>query len=103
MAHVLNGRQSEADGARIRREVCVAAVDVRRKHLDIHLTALVNVFDNAVSISGLRGEQRSHELHWMVSLQVRRVIGKQRISSGVRLVKAITGKLLHEVEDLNDL
>ena len=47
-----------------------------------------------------RRQQRGHELDRIVRLEPRRVIGQQRVRRGVRLVEAVAGELLHQVEEL---
>ena len=84
-------------------EVGVADVDVGRLDGDAHFPALVDVLDHVVGAAGNRGQQRCHELYRIMSLQICRVVGQQRVCRGVRLVKAILGELLHQVEDLLDL
>ena len=45
------------------------------------------------------GQQRGHELDRIVRLEIGRVIREQRVGGGVRLVEAVAGELLHQVED----
>ena len=64
------------------------------RHSEMYLT----------TFSGLRrftGEQCGHELDGIVGLEPRGVIREQSVGGGVRLVEAVSGELLHEVEDLS--
>ena len=49
------------------------------------------------------GEERGHELDGIVGLEPRGVIGEQRVGGGVGLVEAVSGELLHQVEDFAGL
>ena len=67
--------------------------------MDAHGAALVDVLDDLVRIRRFRGQQRSHELHRIVGLQVRGLIRDDGVCGGVRFVEAVARKLLHEAED----
>ena len=63
-----------------------------------HALAVFKVFDQRVfaleiSIWNITREQCSHKLHFVVGLEIGRLISDQRISSRVALVKAVTSKL----------
>ncbi len=58
-------------------------------------------FTTFSGFAGFRGEQCRHELDGIVGLEPRRVIREQSVGGGVRLVEAVSGELLHEVEDLS--
>ena len=103
MAYVLYRCQSEADRFTVRRKVSIAHIDVGRLDSDAHLAAFVDILHHIVSAAGNRGQQRRHELHRILRLQVRRLIGEQRIRCRVRLVETVARELLHQVEDLLNL
>jgi hypothetical protein len=84
-----------------RREAVLRGVDVRAKHLqavgeassweDLHRVGVVHV----------RRQRRRHEGRAVVCLQPGGVIGDHRVGGGVRLVEAVLGELLHQVEKLH--
>ena len=53
-----------------------------------------------VGVVQLDGHVRREELGGVMDLDPAGVIGQQRIGGGVRLVEAVAGELLHQVEDL---
>ena len=97
-SHVLHRGQTEANGFVVRGEVGVADVDVRRFYRNLYLAAFIDVFDHVVNVSGLRGEQRGHELHRIVALE----IGDQGVRSRVRLIEAVACELLHQIKEMTD-
>ena len=99
-AHVLDGRQPEADPLLRDREVLVALVHVRGEHLDPEVTALVDVAHYFVGVPHFAGEQGRHELVRVVRLQVGRLVGDERVGRGVRLVEPVAGELLDQLEEL---
>ena len=60
-------------------------------------------FTTSSVLPGDRRQQRSHELDRIVRLQIRRVIGQQRIGGRVRFVESVSGELRHQVENLFNL
>ena len=105
MADVLDRREAEADGIAGGRddggEVGVRDLYVGRHDGDVHLAALGDVLDYVLGLRGFAGQQRGHELDGIVRLEPGGVIGEQRVGGGVRLVEAVAGELLHQVEDLS--
>ncbi len=84
-------------------EVCVGDLHVGRDDGDVHLAAFGDVLHDVLGLRGFAGEQRGHELDRVVGLEPRRVIREQRVGGGVRLVEAVAGELLHQVEDFAGL
>ena len=99
MADVLDGGEAEADACGDGGEVGVGDLDVGRDDGDVHLAALGDVLDDVFGLGGFAGEQRGHELDRVVGLEPGGVIGEQRVGGGVRLVEAVSGELLHQIED----
>ena len=60
-------------------------------------------FTTFADVAGFRRQQRGHEIHRIVRLQIRRDECQERIGGRVRLVETVAGELLHQVEDLLDL
>ena len=87
----------------MRREVGIAEIDVRWLDRNSHFATFVDVLHDFVGAARLRGQQRGHELHGVVRLEISGLECEKRIRSGVRLVEAVSGKLLHQVEDFYDL
>ena len=88
--------------AAMRREVGVGHIDVRRFDGNAHLAAFVDVLDHVIGAAGDRSQQRGHKLDRIMRLEIRRVIGEQRISGRVRFVETVAGKLRHQIENLFD-
>ena len=103
LTDILHGAQPEPDRFAGGREVQIALIDVGRKHRNAHLPALVDVLHDLVHVARLRGEQGRHELDRVVRLQIRRDVGEIGVGGGMRLVEAVAGELLHQIEDLGDL
>ena len=53
-----------------------------------------------VGVGEVEGHRRGEELDRVVRLQIGGLVGDQRIGGGVRLVEAVAGELLHQLEDL---
>ncbi len=76
-AEPLDRGQAEDDAVVLHVEVGLAAVDVRRQHLDAQPAGVVDVLDQdvaLVAVVDLAGEQRGHELRRVVVLQVRGLV-----------------------------
>ena len=63
------------------------------------IAALAQVQRELVGILRFDRQQRGHEMPWIVGLQVRRLIGQLGIRRRVRLVEAVPGEVLHQLED----
>ncbi len=103
MTHILDGRQPETNCMLMWCEVRITHVDIWRFDRNAHVSALIDVLHHVVRVSGHRRQQRRHELHRIMSLQIRRLIRQYGVGRRVRLVEAVSGELLHQVEDLFDL
>ena len=103
VADVLHRGQTKANRAAVRCEVGVAHIDVRSLDRDAHLAAFVDVLDHVIGAAGHRCQQRGHELDGIARLQIRRLVGQQRVGGRVRLVEAVSGELGHQIENLLDL
>ena len=101
LANVLYRAEPEADllvaGGR---EIPERGADVRRQDADSHVAALVEVQPHLVRVAQLCSEQGGHELHRVVRLEIGGDVGQEAVGGGVRLVEAVTGELLHQVEEL---
>ena len=85
------------------REPQLALVDVRRQHRDAAVAALAEVQRELVGVLRLDRQQRRREVPRVVRLQVRRLIREERVRRRVRLVEAVPGEVLHQVEDVRGL
>ena len=81
----------------------LARVDVGRQDRDAELAALAEVHRQLVGVLRLDREQRRHEVPRVVRLEIRRLVREQRVGRRVRLVEAVAGEELHQVEDLGRL
>ena len=101
LAHALHRAQAVADGAGIGgHEHEVRMVHVRRPHVEAQPARFVEEADHLLGLVHVRGQRGGHELGRVVLLQPRGLVGDQRVRGGVRLVEAVAGELLHQVEDL---
>ena len=106
LAGALDRPQAVADEpvarlARRRLEAVDADVDIRRLEGDAEMLGGVVAQDlELVGVVQLDGHVRREELGGVMDLDPAGVIGQQRIGGGVRLVEAVAGELLHQVEDL---
>ena len=82
-ADVLDRGQAEPNHVAHDGEVLVALVDVGRGDGDAHLAALVHVDHDLVGVFGLAGQQGRHELHRIVGLQIRRLVGDEAVGRAV--------------------
>ena len=100
LAHVAHRGQAEPDRVRFAREVAVRRVHVGYGHGDLELTALTEVDRGLVEIRLDARQQRREIRHGVIRLQVRRLVGDQRIGGAVRLVEPVAAEELDQVEDL---
>jgi len=101
LAYALHRAQAVADRLWLGRlEHVGRGVDVRRQHREAQRPRLVEEADHLVGVVHVRGQHRGHELRRVVHLQPRGLVGDQRVRRRVRLVEAVLGELLHQVEDL---
>ena len=82
-----------------RHKTIFAAVDIGGQYLQLVGKAVFIEHLHLVGVIHGGRHVGRHEGGRMMRLEVGRVIGHQRISGGVRLVKAIAGELLHQVEE----
>ena len=71
--------------------------------LDPHPPAVLDMLDERVFLleiaaGDVAGEERRHELHRMVGLEVGGLPGEQRVGGGMALVEAVAGELLDQAE-----
>ena len=102
-SNVLNRCEAEADAVFRRREMHIAGIDVGRLDGDSHVAAFVDVLNNLVLVSTFTRQKRRHKVLGVARLQISRTIGQNGIRRRMRLVEAVSGKLLHQVEDSGDL
>ncbi len=102
-ADVLHGAQPEAHAVLRDRERQLAAVDVGLQDGNAELAALAEVHRELVGVRRFDGQQRRHEVPRKVGLQVRGLVGHPRVGRRVRLVEAVPGEELHQVENLGGL
>ena len=90
---------ADADGID-RHEPVVAGVHVGRQYLQAVRLGVVVELLQLVGVAHERRQVGGHECCGVVRLEIRGVIGHQRIGGRVRLVEAVAGELLHVIEDL---
>ena len=104
LAHVLHGQQAEPDGVALDGEFEMAAVDVRRSHLDRHAPALGDRRGDLLLVGSEGGQDGGHVVDRVVRLEVRRLVGDQPVARGMGLVEAVAlerlERLEHRVDDL---
>ena len=100
-AGALDGAQSIADrGLPDRHEAVVRSVDVGRQDLEAVVDAVLDQLVHLVGVIHQRREVGGHESSGMMRLHVGGLVGDQRVGGCVRLVEAVAGELLHQVEQL---
>ena len=97
LAHVLDRGQAEPDRVAHDAEPHRRDVHIGRLDTDPHRTALLDVLHDPVGVAHFRGEQRRHELHGVVRLEVRRLVGDERVRRAVRFVEPVPRELLHQL------
>ena len=81
-------------------ELVATDVDIRWRHRQLQVTTLFDQRHHLVQVVHLGGHHRRHERAWVVGLQPCGLVRHQRVGRRVRLVETVTGKLLHQVEDV---
>ena len=87
-------------------EIDLPLVDIRQQDLDLHPTAVVDMFNKKLVPLGavhLRREHGRHELGRVVRLQVSGLKGDQGVSRAMRFVEAVAAEMDDQVEDLGGL
>ena len=87
----------------LHREVQLALVDVGRQHRDAAIAALGEVHRELVGVLRFDRQQRRGEVPRIVRLEIRGLIREERVGRRVRLVEAVPGEVLHQLEDLGRL
>ena len=82
-----------------RLKTMTTAVDVRRLKGQTHLDGVFKKYLELVGVVHLHRHVGAEKLHRVVHLEPGRVVGQQRIGRGMRLVKAVSRKALHQVEN----
>ena len=98
LPHVLDGAQPEPDRAAFHDEGFVAPVDVGRQHLDAHLPAFVDQYDDFLGIGHLIRQQRGHERHGVVHLQIGLLESEYGIARRMALVEGVPAEILDQAE-----
>src|SRR5947209_20555447 len=70
LAHVLDCAETKADFRTGRCEVKIALIHIRRKYVNAHLAAFVDVFHRFIHVARFGGKQGGHELNGVVRLQI---------------------------------
>src|SRR5262249_416512 len=83
---VFHCRHTKTDGVFMRSEPQVAYIDVRWLNRNLHLTAFIDVLDHIVGVTGLRSEQRRHELNRIMRLEISGMVGEESVSCRMRFV-----------------
>ena len=99
-ACTLDGAQAVADDAVADRlKAVLAAVDVGRFELHAHSNGILMQHLELVGVVEFHGHVGAEELGGKVCFQPGGLVGQQRIGCGMRFVEAVTGELLHQVEN----
>ncbi len=103
-AGALDPAEAVADVLAIDRlEAVIRRVDVRRHYRQAEPGRVVVELAQLVGVVHHRRQVGGHERRRMMRLEVRRLVGDQRVRGRVRLVEAVTGELFHQVEKLRRL
>ena len=81
-------------------ELVARGVDIRRQHREPQIRAFLDEGHDLVGVTHLGRQHRRHEGRRIVRLQVRGLVGEQRVGGRMRLVETIAGELLHQVENV---
>ena len=93
--------QSIADGACIGRIKTIRSeIDIGREECETDGACIIGNELHLVGEIHDAAHVGCHEFRREVRLQISRLVGDQRVGSRVRLVEAVAGKLLHEIEQL---
>ena len=97
----LDRTQTVADGFFIHRHKAIAAqVDVRSEQLQAIAAAVLDQRMRLVGVIHHRRQVGRHERGRMMRLEIRRLIGHQRIGRCMRLVEAVAGEHFHQIEQV---
>jgi len=99
-ADVLYRRQAKADLAPYNTEVHQALIDIGRQDFNPQPAAFFNIQGYLVGVFHNAGNEGRHVLDGIIGLEVGRLVGHQGIGSRMALVKTVTGKVGHQVEDV---
>ncbi len=102
-ADVLDRAQAEADALVLDGEGELAGVDVGRQDRHAEIAALAEIHRQLVGVGRFDGQQRRHEVPREVRLEIAGLVGDPGVGRRVRLVEAVSGEELHQVEDLGRL
>ena len=101
LAHALDRAQAVNNPpVVIHGELELGVVHIRRIEAQLHAAALFDQGYDLVGVVHIRRQHRRHKRRRIVSFQPSRLIRHQAIGGGVGFVKAITGELFHQVEDV---
>ncbi len=82
-------------------EMVLTGVDIRRQDLQSHSPALIHQAHHLLGVIHIGGHYRGHKLCRVVRFEPQGLIGDQRVGSGVRFVKPVSGKFLYQIEDFH--
>ena len=104
-AAAFDRRQSKYNPAVGHREVNTRCVDVWRRYLDSHPSAVLDVLDQRVFLfkippSDIAGEKCCHKLDRPVRFQIGRLPGQQGVGRRMAFVKPVAGKFFDEPKEL---
>ena len=74
-------------------------IDRRRLDANAHAARFLSEAVELVGVADVEGHRGRQELDRVIGLEIRRLIGDQRIGRGVRFVEAVAGEFGHELED----
>ena len=79
LTDILDGGEAEADSVLHDRKVFLALVRIRREHTDAKVAAFREIADHLVGVPHLARQQRSEELGGKMRLEIRGLVGHQRV------------------------
>ena len=103
LADVLHRAQAEADALLLDGEGQLARVDVGRQDRNAEIAALAEIHRQLVGVGRFDGQQRRHEVPREVRLEIAGLVGDPGVGRRMRLVEAVAGEELHQVENLGGL
>src|SRR5207245_1888926 len=99
LSDVLDRCQTEANRFTDGSEVEVALIYIGRTNGNTHSSRFIDIFNDFFGVASFRSQQRGHEFHRIMRFQVSRLVCKQRVGAGMRLVELVAGRLLHQVDN----
>src|SRR5216117_893102 len=102
LAEPFDRREAEPDArAALDGEIQLALVDVRRQYRNAALARLGEIHRELVGVLRLDREERRGKVPRIVRLEIRGLIGEERVRGRVRLVESVPREELDQLEELD--